>query len=136
MASAQNNNKFSEENWTAFFTLEKAKPIWNSEDTKKSFNRIHEECVDEPEKLMEALDTCPVPVSIAFPGGKGKLQLLHNCLKGSDEGKILGVSSLSYFSSFKEVSAKVLAKTCEIGRKMQKFHPSKTSAGLSLETTL
>ena len=109
---AASYNKFSEENWEAFWKIEGLKPCYAG-GNGASFE-AHEDCANQPDELIRMVESCDLPVSIVFLGGNGKLQLLHNCVVGSQSSKIMGVNGLSRFAGFKELSAKALAEKFKI----------------------
>ena len=109
---AASYNKFSEENWESFWKIEGLKSCCaggNSTSLEE-----HEGYANQPDELLRMVESCSLPVSIAFPGGNGKLQLLHNCVVGSQSSRIMGITGFSYFAAFKELSTKALAEKLKI----------------------
>ena len=47
------SNKFMEENWHAFFELEKTKPVWDKEETMKALDRVQNEYAGDADRLVE-----------------------------------------------------------------------------------
>lgn len=102
---AASYNKFSEENWEAFMKIEGLKPCYAGGEG--TLLQAHKGYTNQPDELIHMVESCDLPVFIIFPGGNGKLHLLHNCVTSPLGSKLMGVNGFSYFAGFKELAEKL-----------------------------